>query len=174
MEGKINLEIFGKYEPRMNPGEKKIGLKDIPRMRVAFVSRTGPYSEFLEAMKTLMSWVTNRGIKPLGPPMGIYYNSPASVRPDELRWDIAIPVPDGVDGEDEIAVRELPGGKFVYAFHQGPYDQVRAVYDELFAFIGQNSLRPTGPPMEIYLSDPAKVKPQEMTTEIRVPVATAG
>jgi len=158
----------------MNPGEKKIGLKEIPRMRVAFVSRTGPYDQIPEAMKTLMSWVANRGIKPLGPPMGIYYNGPASVGPDELRWDIAIPVSDGVDGEDEIAVRELPGGKFVYAFHQGPYDNVKTVYDELFAFIGQNSLRPTGPPMEVYLSDPAKVKPQEVNTEIRVPVAIAG
>ncbi|MCX5867025.1 MAG: GyrI-like domain-containing protein [Proteobacteria bacterium] len=158
----------------MNPGEKKIGLKDIPRMRVAFVSRTGPYSQIPEAMKTLMGWVTNRGIKPLGPPMVIYHNSPASVRPDELRWDIAIPVPDGVDGEDEIAVRELQGGKFVYALHQGLYEQVGAVYDELFTFIGQNSLRPTGPPMEIYLSDPGKVKPQDLTTEIRVPVAAAG
>lgn len=158
----------------MNPGEKKIGLKDIPGMRVAFVSRTGPYSQIPEAMKTLMGWVTNRGIKPLGLPMGIYYNSSASVRPDELRWDVAIPVPDGVNGEDEIAVMELQGGKFVYAFHQGPYDQVGAVYGELFTFIGQNSLRTAGPPMEIYLSDPTKVKPQDLTTEIRVPVATAG
>ena len=153
--------------------EGEIQVKEFSDMRVAFLSRTGSYDQIPEAMGSLMSWIFNRGIQPSGPPMGIYYNSPESVSPDELRWDVAIPVPEDIEGEDEIAVRVLPGGKVATALHKGPYEQVGLVYGEIFDFIAQEGLRPAGPPMEVYLNDPGQVAPEEISTEVWVPVTIA-
>ena len=153
------------------PREGEIEIKEFPEIRVALVKRTGPINQIQEALGSLMSWVFQNGIQPQGPLMGIYYNSPKMVKPEELQWEVAVPIPDGIEGEGEIFIRVIPAGKVATVVHKGPYEQVGPIYGEVFAFIGQQGLSPTGPPMEVYLNDPSQVSPEEILTEVRFPVA---
>jgi hypothetical protein len=56
--------------------------------------------------------------------------------------------------------------------HLGPYADEGPTVQKLHAFIGGNGYRLHGKHHEIYLSDPRKVAPARMKTEIRQPMRT--
>ncbi|OPX62008.1 MULTISPECIES: GyrI-like domain-containing protein [unclassified Methanoregula] len=54
--------------------------------------------------------------------------------------------------------------------HKGPYETCESTYLELFASIEKQSLTICGPIREAYPNDPRTVPPEEIITEIFVPV----
>jgi effector-binding domain-containing protein len=61
--------------------------------------------------------------------------------------------------------------KIAVYLHVGPYEKVGDAYGKVFEFIEKNGYKVAGPPMEKYLDmDPAAVKPEELRTEINIPV----
>ena len=84
----------------------------------------------------------------------------------EVGW----PVSGTVNGSREIAVYELPGGKMVRTIHRGPYESCEPTYLQLFAWIEKKGFQTAGPIREIYPNDPREVKPEDIITEILVPI----
>ena len=85
--------------------------------------------------------------------------------------EVVWPVAAGMKESGEIKVYELPGGKMARAVHKGPYETSESTYLELFAWLEENKLSISGPIREIYPNDPSTVKPEEILTEILVPVS---
>ena len=52
--------------------------------------------------------------------------------------------------------------------HKGRYDSIPAAYGLLFTWPAQQGIAPTGPPVEVYLSDPTEVSEGRLVTEVRV------
>lgn len=89
--------------------------------------------------------------------------------------EVALPVEGPVECEDgPIKTYELPGGRMVKVQHRGPYEGCGPTYTRLFAWIEEQGLDVTGPVREVYLNDPTQVKPEELLTEIYVPISHAG
>ena len=65
---------------------------------------------------------------------------------------------------------ELKEGRSLQVMHIGPYNEVGEIYDRLIAHMRENELVITGPPHEIYLSDPRRVAPEKLKTIVRIPV----
>jgi effector-binding domain-containing protein len=86
------------------------------------------------------------------------------------RVEVAWPVSGTVKGTREMKVYELPGGKMVHTVHRGPFESCEPTYLKLFAWIESEGLRICGPIREVYPNDPREVKPDEIITEIFVPV----
>ena len=55
--------------------------------------------------------------------------------------------------------------------HKGPYQESASSYEVLMSWIGKNGKKITGPLREVYLNDPREVPPEEILTEIDVPIA---
>ena len=141
---------------------------------VAFVHRKAHFNEIPQAMGQLYGWIQQKGYVPAGPPIGVYFNSPQQVPPDELVWEIHAPIagdvaPGGPD-EQGIGVKTVEGVEVASAMHKGPFDQVGPVYAELFQWLTDNGYELAGPTEEVYLSDPGTTAPEELLTEIRFPV----
>ncbi len=75
-----------------------------------------------------------------------------------------------ITGNEEIKVYELPGGKMAKIIHKGPYEESALTYEKLFSWIVENRRRISGPVREVYLNDPREVQPEEILTEIYVPL----
>jgi effector-binding domain-containing protein len=75
-----------------------------------------------------------------------------------------------VKGNREINVYELPAGNMAHTVHRGPYESCEPTYLKLFAWIETQGLQISGPIREVYPNDPRAVKPDEIITEIFVPV----
>jgi effector-binding domain-containing protein len=54
---------------------------------------------------------------------------------------------------------------------KGPYDAMESSWRELLAWVAANDRRPGGPLREVYLNDPGQVSPDDLLTELLVPLA---
>jgi effector-binding domain-containing protein len=57
------------------------------------------------------------------------------------------------------------------AIHKGAYSQIAPVYAALMEYATKNGYEVTGPPMELWLTNPMEVAESELLTEVRFPVA---
>jgi len=66
---------------------------------------------------------------------------------------------------------ECKATKMAVYLYVGPYEKVGDAYGKVFQFIEQNGYKMAGPAMEKYLDmNPQAVKPEDLKTEINVPV----
>ena len=88
--------------------------------------------------------------------------------------EVAFPVKGSMEGDGPISIYDLPGGRMARGAAPGPYEGCGPTYTRLFAWIEEQGLTVAGPVREVYLNDPTQVKPEEVLTEIYVPVSRAG
>ena len=130
----------------------------------------GPYTQIPQKMGELMAEVQKQNLEMLGGPCMIYFNSPAQVRDEELKWELCIPL-----HPLEKVAAPLKKGEYKYAtvaevIYKGPYASVSAAYPALMGFIAANGYTVCGPVCETYLDDPVSTKPEDCRTLIVVPV----
>lgn len=130
----------------------------------------GPYSLFPQKINELMAEVQKQKLEMMGGPVVIYYNSPAQVKPEELKWEVCLPQ----SAYAQVAA-PLKKGSYKYAkvadmIFKGPYESVASAYPLLMEFIAKNGYTISGPICETYLDDPTSVKPEECRTLIVIPV----
>jgi AraC family transcriptional regulator len=130
----------------------------------------GPYTQIPQKLGELMAEVQKQNLEMLGEPSLIYYNSPAQVKPEELKWDVCVPV-----HPLEKVAAPLKKGEYKYPtvaeiMYKGPYESVSSAYPALMQFIAKNGYTISGPVCETYMDDPASVKPAECRTLIVIPV----
>jgi DNA gyrase inhibitor GyrI len=141
-------------------------IKQFPKMRVAYVTEVGPYGEAVQrGFGRLFAWVGANNVQPLGPSLGIYYDDPAQVAPEQLRCDLAVPVAPEVTGSGEVAVKEIGGFEVAALVYQGEQN-IMPAYDEVYNWLRAQGYREAGVPMETYLSYPG----EELCAEVAVPV----
>jgi effector-binding domain-containing protein len=54
--------------------------------------------------------------------------------------------------------------------HKGPYETISQAYAKFGEYMAKKGYEYAGAPMELYLSDPQKTPPDEIMTEMQVPV----
>jgi effector-binding domain-containing protein len=107
-------------------------------------------------------------VDPSGPPFVIYHSQPGT---DE-RWDveICVPVSRAMGSPAGCTLREVPGGTVVRLLDRGPYETIAAAYDTLRSWVVEHRRDFSGPPREIYLSEP-ETPPNEIETIVEWPVS---
>jgi AraC family transcriptional regulator len=105
-----------------------------------------------------------------GEVVGIYYDDPASVPADELRSQVGIVVPEGTVADSGYQVQEIPGQKVVYAILKGPYPEIAKEYPYMIRWIVEQGYHVAGPVMELYLEAGPDVPPEQLVTEVRIPI----
>ena len=149
-------------------------IKSIPTLKVASIRHIGPYNECGEAWEELMAKLGAEG--DLGPgtrTLGISYDDPAAVPADQLRYDASVTVSDDFVAPDGITMREIASGDYAVYTHQGPYDGLAAAYEKLFGQWIPRSGREVAdtPCFEEYLNDPGSTEPEDLITDIYIPLA---
>ncbi len=89
------------------------------------------------------------------------------------RWQIAagVPVAEAMPGTDDIIATELPGGPTATTLFLGPYHEVGAAWDALFAWCGERGRLHSAGGWDVYENDPAEVaKPADLRTRIYQPL----
>ncbi|MGW0809865.1 MerR family transcriptional regulator [Nonomuraea sp. NPDC002799] len=72
--------------------------------------------------------------------------------------------------ETGTEIRELAGGPFARATHIGPYDHIPLTTHALLAWCAERRLPIRGPLREVYVSDPARTPPEQLTTHLMIPL----
>ena len=153
-----------------------VQIKQLPKRRVAFVRHTGPYMSVGAAWEKLCAWAGPRGL--FGPQtmmIGVCYDDPQITPPDKIRYDACLTAGDHVQPEGEVGVQEIAAGEYAVTTHRGPYERLSETYAKLCGeWLPQSCREPSnGPSCEIYRNDPSRTKPEDLLTDICVPLAPA-
>ncbi len=152
-----------------------IEIVDVQPQKVMGMTRKGSYKIIAQMIPELFQYLVPKGAQIAGPPMFLCHETSVeeAKKADaegSAEVEIVVPVANEIEGTDEIKFYELPGGRMAKTAHKGPYEECEDTYQKFFAWICQNQHTITGPIREIYLNDPKEVPPEEILTEIYVPM----
>ena len=148
-------------------------VKELPSQLALSVRLRTPLSELPErvgrAFGAIAAYVADQRLAPAGVPFVAYYNMDMQ----NLDIEAVIPVGRKLPGRSNIQCREFPGGKAAVCLHVGPYNQIGAAYNGLNEWLSDNQLQGTGVAYEFYLNDPAVTPPEDLKTEVAMPLKSA-
>lgn len=149
-------------------------IRRLHRAHLAFVRHVGPYEAVPDTLfDTLEEWASHQGLA--GPRiwMGIGHDAPGTTRPEHLRFDAAIVVPEAFHPTGSIGHQIFEGGEFAVTTHAGPYLTLPAAYAAIFPRVTQlPKHRLIGlPVVEIYQTERVNTRLQLNVTDICLPVA---
>ena len=161
--------------PRFRTGEypmHPITTRTEPARRVVALPHSGAYAHIGKSFETFGALCESRGLWPhVGPMIGVYLDSPDDVPEDKLRSYAGAEF----RGDETPAGMEnlqIKGGKTAVLTFKGPYSGLHAAYHTLFGnWLPQSGEEPADQPCyEIYLNDPRETAPDELLTEICLPL----
>ena len=89
-----------------------------------------------------------------------------------MRYDACISIDADVEAEGDVGVQVIAGGKYAVVLHKGPYEKMNETYGALYGQWLPSSgeeLREL-PCLEKYLNSPDQTAPEELLTEIFIPL----
>ena len=149
-------------------------IEDLPPMRAAGVPHVGPYIGVGRSFQTLGGIIAARNLFPHARGMiAVYHDSPGAKPDAELRAHagviIADSFPAGIEGLEYF---DLVGGRHAIMQHKGPYATLGAAFEWLYGkWLPQSGEEPRdAPPIELYVNDPRETPPDQLRTDIRLPL----
>ena len=141
------------------------------RQHTAAIKMTRPVSQIGpamgEAFPKIHHAVVSAGVEPAGMPLARYYD----FGEESTTFECAIPVPGPFTASGEVEPSSVGGGEAAFAIHVGPYDTIGETWGAVMAWIAEQGRTPAGPTWEVYIDDPQEVAPDQLKTELYVPVA---
>lgn len=158
----------------LSPRAMNVKIIQVPAIRVAFVRHVGPYNQVSIAWDRLCTELGRQGLLGTGTRfLGISHDDPNVTDPGRLRYDACVTIPDSYRGVDDIGTQTIPGGDYAVLTHFGPYERLSQSYGRLFGEWLPRSGRELRslPCFEEYLNTPENTDPQDLVTDIHVPLA---
>jgi len=135
----------------------------------------GPFTEVEEVVRRLMHESGLQNVIPAGPLMGIYYNNPAEVKPEELEWEMGFPVTAQTLVQPPLEKKEWNFTQVASCLHKGSYESTGDTIMKILDWMEANGYVQAGPILERYLDmNPSELKPEDLKTEIWIPVQKKG
>lgn len=163
---------------RTTAGERsmEVTIKKLEKMDIAFVRHIGPYKECRGAWEKLCGALGAKGLlNPPGQFVGVCYDDPDVTPEDKIRYDASMILSAPVEPEGELGVQSLGGGEYAMAVHKGPYEKLSETYAYLCGVWAPEAGRAlqSEPSLEFYLNDPQQTPPEELLTEVYIPLDKA-
>jgi AraC family transcriptional regulator len=151
-------------------------IKIVSDRQVSFIEVKGKYGglESLNAWALLEDFAVKNKI--LGwntEAFSIYYDDPEDVGIDNCIFDCCITVKKNVKPSESVKIKQLEGGKYLVFRYKGPYENLwdvySLIYQDYIIFLDQYKVR-NSPVLEKYIKYSAKTKPENLITEIYLPI----
>lgn len=135
----------------------------------------GTYAEAAPAAwSQIMKFIYSNKLMKTGVRMfGISHDDPNVTEPNNIRYDACVDIDANIEEEVNLRKLTVSGGNYAKFLHKGPYDKFRETYGYIFNkwLPESNHKLRDNPCFEIYLNkDPRRTKPENLKTEIYVPI----
>ncbi len=156
------------------PQDLAISVKQVEPFPYLAITHKGPYTDIGTVVGQVTGAMEAQGLfaQIRGPLVGVYYNAPGAVAPQELSWDLGFIVTSQTTAEVPLLKKTWDYRTVAAALYVGPYDRAGAAIGKIMAWIAANGYAATGPVLERYLDpNPMAVAPDKLRTEIWIPVS---
>lgn len=160
---------------KMEHKDLKPKIKEIKPLKVIYVNSIGAYEDkgTEHAWNKVCSFAEQKRLFGRHTAfIGISHDDPKVTDSEKLRYDACVVVDKDVAPQGAIGVKTIEGGKYAIFIHNGPYENFKYSYDQIFS----NWLPESGeelrelPCLEKYLNSPEDTKPEKLKTEIMIPL----
>ena len=165
------------HDLQQNDGDSSmypVTIETLPPMRAAGVLHVGPPIHIGRAFQTLGGIMSARNLFPYARGMFAIYHDAPGAKPDaELRAHAAVIIANDFPADVEgLEYFDLVGGKHAVMQHKGPYATLGAAFEWLYGkWLPQSGQEPRdAPPVELYVNDPRETPPDQLRTDIRLPL----
>ncbi|HAI12688.1 MAG TPA: hypothetical protein DCM28_13355 [Phycisphaerales bacterium] len=168
-------QMHAEIEPATKPVHRSVTVKTLPDLRVIYDRHIGAYtpSNLGPFYKQFMSKVGQLGLMDSqSMVIGICQDDPRDTPDDQCRFDAGVTVNSDHPCPDGLQEQVMPGGDYAIIVHKGPYEGLA----ETWQWIGEVAFHNLGrecrdqPPFENYLNNPADTAPEDLLTEICIPL----
>lgn len=170
----VTNEHISSFEPFIDKElNMNVMIKQVDETLVAYVPHQGPYDECGHAWDTLCGTLAPMGLLGGDAKMiGVSYDDPDVVAPALLRYEACISVNEIFPTSDEINFKTIASGRYAVTTHIGPYEKLSETYQKIFGqWLSQSDHESADKPcFEIYLNDPESTEPEELITDIYLPL----
>ncbi|MGC4106711.1 MAG: GyrI-like domain-containing protein [Thermomicrobiales bacterium] len=155
-------------------GHYPVGIEAFAPFTIMAAPHEGSYMTIAEAFDRVDGWLLAEQAATAVPErVGLYYDDPFAIVEADLRsmagriLDGACPPPG--DGIEPVEVR---GGRYAVLRYRGPYAGMHAAYRWLFGvWVVESGFAVADAPLvEVYRNDPATTAPDDLLTDIRMPL----
>jgi AraC family transcriptional regulator len=149
--------------------------QDLPR-EVAALPHRGPYIAIGPTLADLAARLGRAGVAPAGPAVAIYYDMPGVMPDEELRTHAGMEVaPGAAVPAGALTALPCPAGGWRCSFTAVPARGLRGSGTRHNRWLGASRRkRADRPPYELYLNDPGDAQPEDLLTEICIPLREGG
>lgn len=147
-------------------------IKQVKPFTYCCLAHKGPLTDMGQVIMPFMQAMQTQGLFAgvRGPMIGVYYNAPGEVKPEELSWEVGFVTAPEAAPQAPIEKKEWKHATVAAAVHAGPYEKIGETYARLGQWIKSQGYKVCGPTLDRYLNNPMQVKPEELRTEIWIPV----
>ncbi len=136
-------------------------------LSIRTTTSVGKLPDFLsKAYGEIMHYLATKGMKPAGPPYAAYFNTDMK----NLDVEAGFPIAGKIESNGEIVCTALPSGSVATCLFVGPYAEFEDAYEALNELIEEKGLTAVGTAYEFYLNDPKETEPEDLQTEIVLPI----
>lgn len=100
----------------------------------------------------------------------IFFDSDLQVAEQDTVWGLGFETQKDADVQLPLKKREYNYQKIATITNRGPYETVGNAYNIIIPYIEENGLKVIGPPVEIWRGNPQEDKPEDLTSEIIIPI----
>jgi effector-binding domain-containing protein len=142
-----------------------------------FVSQefSGSVEQVDDFMKEFMKNFFDQQLIPNGHPMALFHNEPKSAEDRNVKFEIGFPVGtrDDLNVRPPLKVQDIQLPAVMRHVHTGPYTELFGVYSKLKGMVRQGCCGwSRGFTIHRFLNNPEYVKPEEIKTEVLIPIET--
>lgn len=149
-----------------------IEMRETDARKVIGLPHMGAYMEIGSKFEQIVAMLSSRDLWHVcGPMLGVYYDDPQAVSEAELRSFAGVEWR-GDGAPEGFETLDLPAGRVAVLTFKGPYATLKSGYDWLYGeWLPTSGETPRDAPCyEVYLNNPREVAPEELLTEIHLPI----
>ena len=151
----------------------EISIQGRPAYHLLVTEHRGAANRIGEAFDRLVAWGAPRGL--LGPGrLGVSIYLTDMSLPEASQRSLAGFTVDGdiLSDDPRITPYDLPAGRHAVALHKGPYAQIGKTWRALYSWLAASENQPADrPAFEVSLNNPRFTSPEDLLTEVCVPLA---
>jgi AraC family transcriptional regulator len=158
------------FAGQQEKSQQKVVIKEGESFWYAFMEYGGPFDKMEKSVQTFMGEFFKQGLVPAGPFIGVYFNDPRKVKPEELKWNLGFQVNKDANVQPPLKKAEFKHKTVAVYLHIGPYENMDKAYEKIFKYVQDNGYKIVWPLYDKYFNNPMEVKPEELKTEMIVPL----
>ena len=152
----------------------EVRIETFDDIKVARVRHVGHYGEVSQCFERLFEWVAAMGVQP-GRVLTLSHDDPDDIAIESLRSDACVELHTDASPPPGISIDKLGAGRYAIYTYRGPYDSLGDAYKRLFeTWLPQSGEEVDDRPcMEIYRNNPRDTAPDELLTDVCLPLREA-